>query len=83
MKFSKIFDLPNENQLLLVKDYNQEDEHYEIVCTTEVRKMRASMNFGFDSEEQANKMIEEFNQENALEIRKQILSTLGFNDEVS
>jgi len=57
MKFAKLFDLEDGEQVLVTIDYNDDEDHYELVFRTDFDGVVAQMKLGYDDE---SKAVEEF-----------------------
>ncbi|WP_299163305.1 hypothetical protein [uncultured Tenacibaculum sp.] len=75
-EFARLFELPNNNQVLLTLEYDNEDNSFEIKVRSEINGATASLSFGFDTEEKALKMLEEFNLLNAKNARNEMMNVL-------
>lgn len=76
-QFAKLFELPNNNQVLVVKDYNTEDDSYELRVTSEIDSMSTSISMGFDKEEKVEEALKNFSLEDAKNMRNQIMNLLN------
>jgi hypothetical protein len=68
--FAKVFDLENEEQVLVVLGFDNEEDKHEVKLTTEMVGVSISMSIGCEKEEQAQKIFDEYTIENAQEFRK-------------
>lgn len=58
--FCKIITLTNNEQCLLLKQWNEEDQSHEVVVTIDLGGVRLSQKYGFDSEDKQQTMFEEY-----------------------
>jgi hypothetical protein len=69
MKFAKLFDLENDQQVLLIRSYcyNDEDnsESFDLTIRTDVGDAVAKITYGYNTEEEADKVINEYNENDA------------------
>lgn len=72
MKFAKLFDLENDEQVLLTSNYNEHDDEYEIEVRTDFEGVSAEVKMSFKSEERAQKAMDTYKQENAIAFRSQM-----------
>jgi len=72
MKFAKLFDLENDEQVLLTSNYNSEDDEYEIEVRTDFKGLSAKITMSFTSEKKAKKAMESYNNDNAIAFRSQM-----------
>jgi len=75
-KFAKLIELDNE-QVLLTVNYNDDDDNYEVAIRTDLEGCVAQIKLGFDSEENANKVIETYSQEQAVKFRSEMVAMLS------
>lgn len=65
-KFARIIDLQNGGQVLLTVDHDQEEEeNYNLVARSDNEYLSMSMKFGFKTEDQAEKAMNDFTYEKA------------------
>ena len=64
-QFAKLIELPEGEQVLFIKEYNDEDEVFEISATTQVDDLRMSMNLGYDTAAQRDNVFNDISEENA------------------
>ena len=70
MKFAKVFDLENDEQVLVVKDYDNDEEKDIVTVSTDFETARAAMTYKFKNEEVQQKMFDSFDMESAEKFRK-------------
>lgn len=70
MKFAKVFDLENDEQVLVVKDYDNDEETDIVTVSTDFETARAAMTYKFKNEEGQQKMFDSFDMESAEKFRK-------------
>lgn len=69
MKFAKVFDLENDEQVLVVKDYDNDEEKDIVTVSTDFETARAAMTYKFKNEEVQQKMFDSFDMESAEKFR--------------
>lgn len=69
MKFAKVFDLENDQQVLVVKDYDNDEEKDIVTVSTDFETARAAMTYKFKNEEVQQKMFDSFDMESAEKFR--------------
>jgi len=74
MKFAKLFDLENDNQVLLTIEYKEEENIYEMVCRANVEGCITQIVRGYKTEEIAVKNMEKFTIEQAIIFRETMIS---------
>lgn len=65
-KFARIIDFPDESQMLLTIDYNQEDETHQLTMRCDFDELSMKMGLDFQEEESAQEAMENFTQEQAM-----------------
>ena len=70
MKFAKLFELENDEQVLVSRFYDAESEEYKIRATTDFNGSTAEMATGYFSEEEQEMTFEIFDMELAVAFRK-------------
>lgn len=60
MKFAKLIELENNEQVLLTTDYNDDTEKHEVKITTDLETCRASIKLSFDKEESVIEILEKY-----------------------
>lgn len=70
--FAKIFNLSDEDQVLVQRYYNDEDDHDIVEATTMIGGVRIQAKMGFEIEESADHAFERYNQEKAEEWRNAV-----------
>ncbi len=69
MKFAKLFDLEDGEQVLLTVEYDDEKDQYELVFKTDFDGATASMKLGYKEESMALESMEKVELERAQELR--------------
>ena len=69
MKFAKVFDLENDEQVLVVKDYDNDEEEDIVTVSTDFETARVAMTYRFKNEEIQQKMFDSFDMESAERFR--------------
>jgi len=69
MKFAKLFDLEDDEQVLLTVEYDDEKDQYELVFKTDFGGATASMKLGFKDEQMALNSMEKVELKRAQEFR--------------
>lgn len=69
MKFARLFDLEDDNQLLLRYDYSEEDKLHKLIISTSYDNVFLSMENGFRTAFQALKAMREYSQQKAEDSR--------------
>jgi len=69
MKFAKIFDLENDQQVLVVKDYDSDTDMDMIRVSTDFGSAIALVNYSFKNQEAQNEMFEAFDINSAIKFR--------------
>jgi hypothetical protein len=69
MKFAKLFDLEDGEQVLVTVDYNDNEDRYELVFRTDFDGVVAQMSLGFKDEEKAVKALEKCELKRAVDFR--------------
>ncbi len=72
MKFAKILELENNEQVLLITDYNNDTDKYEINIITDLECGRAKIKLSFEKEETVNNILENYSLEKAKLFRKEM-----------
>ena len=70
MKFAKLFDLDNDEQVLLTCDYNDGDDKYELSIRTDFEAGVGQIKLGFAEEEKALETMEKYEMTDAVKYRK-------------
>lgn len=76
-KFAKLFELPNNEQVLVIIEYNNDNEKFEVILKTDFWSYVAEMKHGFIDKDPAIKMFENYTMENAIDFRNNLSKTLG------
>ena len=63
-KFARLFELA-DHQVLLMKDYNDEEEKFYVSQTTWIDNISYSMKLGMNNEESLDKYFDKYNEEEA------------------
>ena len=74
MKFAKLFNLENDNQVLVVKDYDNEKEKDIVTVSSYFEVAMITLTFSFNDEASQLKHFDSFNTEKAKEFRNKIES---------
>ena len=72
MKFAKLFELENSEQVLIVKDFDNDKEKEIVRITTDFNTARASITHIFENEELQQKKFDSFDLESAKKFRASI-----------
>lgn len=72
MKFARILELENDEQVLLVTDYNDETDKYEIKIITDLEYCRAQIKLSFENEQNVNEILENYSLEKAKLFRSEM-----------
>lgn len=65
MKFARIIELENDEQVLLLTDYNDDTDKYEIKIITDLESCRAQVKLSFETEESVNNILDNYSLEKA------------------
>lgn len=76
-KFAKIFNLPNDNQVLITIDYDSEEDVTNITARSEINKMNTSMALGYENHDEAKEVFENFTESQAVTLRNQMQNILN------
>lgn len=76
IKFAKLIELENNEQVLLTLNYNDEDDNFEVEVRTDLEGVTASIKLGFDEEEKALLMLEKYTEESAVKYRNEMVKML-------
>ena len=73
-RFARIIELEDRKQVLIVKSFDADADvdRHEIKITVEFESVRASINLGFNTEEEAANLLDTFTVEDAEKFRKAI-----------
>ena len=63
--FVRLFNLSDNRQVLLAREFNQEDKTFDVRVTTEAEGMRVSINHQFEVEEDCDKAFDGYTDEKA------------------
>jgi hypothetical protein len=74
MKFAKLFDLENDEQVLLTIEYNDDEEIHELVQRTEIDGTVAKIAHGYKSKQIAIKNMKKFSIEQAITFRETMMA---------
>jgi hypothetical protein len=69
MKFAKLFDLEDGNQVLITKECNEENDQWQILQRTEVNEVEAVVRLGWFDESKVNVLFDEYDISNAVGFR--------------
>jgi len=75
-KFAKLFELGN-NQVLLIKEYEEEEDIFQVSQTTWIDNVSYSIKLSMKSEVSRNKYFEKYNEEDAKHFLKNIDNLLS------
>lgn len=75
-KFAKLIELDNDEQVLLTVNYNDDNDNFEVFIRTDLEVCVAQKKLCFDSEEKANKLLETYSQEQAVNFRTEMVAML-------
>lgn len=73
-RFAKLIELKNNEQLLLVIDFNDSEDIYEISVSTDLDGCRAKLKIGVESLEFAESMLNDYTQEQGELFRAEMLN---------
>lgn len=75
MKFARLFELENGEQMLVTVDYNTEEECYSLTYRTDHDGISYRVAFGFDSdkEEYVRKKLDEVTMDDVVSVWKSLL----------
>ncbi len=73
MKFAKLFDLDNDDQILVTKDLDEETDQPTLVVSIDVDFVRPEVILNYKDEEARDKAFEAYNEKDAEAFRKSIL----------
>jgi len=76
-KFAKIFDLPNDNQVLVTLDYNSDENINNITFRSKFKGIDGSVALGYDDKEEAQEVFDKVNQEQAERVIDDIIKLLN------
>lgn len=65
-KFARLFELENDNQVLLVSSYNDDEDVFVIKVSTEIDGVALDVSMSYDNEDDSILEMENFNQEKAI-----------------
>lgn len=74
-KFAKLFELGDE-QVLLKFNYNDDKDLTEVVVSTDFDGFTADLAYGFKEEEKAQKMFDDYTEDDAIKFRKKMEAQL-------
>jgi len=77
IKFAKIFNLPNNNQVLITIDYEPEEDLTNINVRSEINGVRATMALGYENEDEAKEVFKNFTEPQAISLRNQMQNILN------
>lgn len=77
MKIFKLFDLPNDRQVLLAIEGQNEEGQWEFSITSEVDGIRATVTCGYEEENKMLQQFEIYNKESAETFYKGLLADLS------
>ena len=80
MKFAKIFDLENGEQILVVMQYDDEQNTHDLVVSTNIEGTKLDLTFSFESEEDLESYFNNLNTEYAVKFRAAMIEALNNND---
>ena len=66
MKFAKLIELENNQQVLLTIHYDDSEDTYELSIRTDIDGIEATITVGFDTEGKAEKMMDSFGEKEAV-----------------
>lgn len=75
-KFARLFELENDEQLLVTVEYNQEEDHYNMNLKTDFKGMSAEIGLGFKKKAKALKAMNDYTQADAVKCRASIQQML-------
>ena len=73
-KFAKLYDLSDDNQVLVTTQYNVEDDVHELKFETEHGNLQMSMCLGFKTQSEVEDALKNCIIEDAESIRKKIIA---------
>lgn len=76
-KFAKLFELENEEQVLVQLHYDEDDDVFKLSSTTNVDGTVGSISHGYEKEENAKKGFEKYDLYAAIEFRKTVEEMLA------
>lgn len=74
-KFAKLFELGDE-QVLLKLNYDADKELAEVIVSTDFDGFTADLVYGFKEEEKAQKMFDDYTEEDAIKFRRKMEAEL-------
>lgn len=75
-KFARLFELA-DHQVLLMKDYDDEEEKFYVSQTTWIDNISYSMRLGMNNEESLDKYFDEYNEEEAKYYLNSVMNLLA------
>lgn len=71
-KFAKLFELENNEQVLLTVNYNDEEDVYDVCVQTDVEGVNIKINLSFKDKERAMEMMDSYSLEKAKYFRDDV-----------
>ena len=71
-KFAKIIEIDNDEQVLLISEYNNEDDTFDVCITTDVDGTRAQIKLSFEDQDKPSEVIKSYSKEQAITFRKEM-----------
>lgn len=71
--FAKLFDSQTLGQILVMKDYDSDNEEFKITFTVEIQDVRAEFSIGVATEDARDKAFNEMTLESSENIIKEVL----------
>lgn len=68
-KFARLFELENDEQVLVTLDYNSEEDKHEVSIRTDLNNCVANIKAGFKSEDEAIAILERYSIDDAIAFR--------------
>lgn len=78
-QFAKLFDVQDGHQVLVTKEFNNEDDSFDIDVRTNYGGVKATITGGYDSEAKRDQMFDEYDEVKAREFMQGILNKFSYN----
>lgn len=83
MKFARLFELEDQQQVLLKSEYNEKDKSFILKLSTYIKGVTTSTDFSFSSEEESIIAMNKFTLEQAIKFRRSLVGVFTGIDKVS
>ena len=75
-KFAKLFELDQDEQVLLTLDYNEENKMYVVNVRTDINNVSAVIGLSFEYHNHALSALNKFSKDHAIKFRKNVIATI-------